>query len=207
MCQDLVNWLIQVQMENLLPKILWLVMNIIDCFLTKFIVPGDELQLVSITAIFIAAKYEECQVHSVKMFTIFETCTPCSKKDIFRQEMIILQTLEFKISHYCSLYRWMQKINWAGNYNIRMRRLGKFFMEITLLDWRFLGHKPSPITPFSMFTTRKILGKSWVSFLVSFPVYLVSLRILHHLFVTDSGFQDLLWLLRGLSPAWLSATC
>ena len=60
MRQTLVDWLLQVHLRyHLLPETLWIAVNIVDRFLTKRVVSLVKLQLVGVTAMFIAAKYEE----------------------------------------------------------------------------------------------------------------------------------------------------
>lgn len=56
----LVDWLLQVHLRyHLLPETLWIAINIVDRFLTKRVVSLVKLQLVGVTAMFVAAKYEE----------------------------------------------------------------------------------------------------------------------------------------------------
>ena len=86
-----------------------------------------------------------------------------SREEILKGERIVLQTLDFKISHYCSPYSWMRKISKADDYDIQTRTLSKFLTEVTLLDYRFLRVKPSLVAPIGMYTARKMLGGDWVS--------------------------------------------
>lgn len=65
----LVDWLIEVHTRfHLLPETLFLAVNIIDRFLSAKVVQLDRLQLVGITAMFIAAKYEEVLSPHVENF-------------------------------------------------------------------------------------------------------------------------------------------
>lgn len=86
-----------------------------------------------------------------------------TKEDILKGERIMLQTLDFSISAYCSPYSWCRKISKADEYDIQTRTLCKFLMEVTLLDHRFLRAKPSLIAAVGMYTARKMLGGDWVS--------------------------------------------
>lgn len=63
-------------------------------------------------------------------------------------------TLEFRISHYCSSYNWMQKISKADDYNIQTKTLSKFLTDVTLLDHRFWRAKPSLVTAVGVYTAR-----------------------------------------------------
>lgn len=62
----LVDWLVQIHARyHLIPETLWIAINIIDRFLSKRVVSLVKLQLVGVTAMFIAAKYEEIMAPSV----------------------------------------------------------------------------------------------------------------------------------------------
>lgn len=56
----LIDWLLQVHLRyHMLPETLWIAVNIVDRFLSARVVSLIKLQLVGVTAMFIAAKYEE----------------------------------------------------------------------------------------------------------------------------------------------------
>ncbi|KAK9266076.1 hypothetical protein L1049_003538 [Liquidambar formosana] len=56
----LVDWLIEVHNKfELMPETLYLTINIVDRFLSVKTVPRRELQLVGISAMLMASKYEE----------------------------------------------------------------------------------------------------------------------------------------------------
>lgn len=157
----LVDWLLQVHMRyHMLPETLFIAINIIDRFLSVRVVSLAKLQLVGVIAMFIAAKYEEIVAPSVDEFVAM-TEGGHSKDEIFKGERIILSTLDFKISSYCSPYSWVRKISKADDYDIQVRTLAKFLMEVTLLDHRFLRAKPSLIAAISMYLSKKMLGGQW----------------------------------------------
>ncbi|KAI4525481.1 A/B/D/E cyclin [Schizophyllum commune Loenen D] len=161
MRQTLIDWLLQVHLRyHLMPETLWIATNIIDRFLSKRVVSMVKLQLVGITAMFIAAKYEEILAPSVDEF-VFMTEKGYKKEEILKGERIVLQTLDFKISHYCSPYSWMRRISRADDYDIQTRTLSKFLIEITLLDHRFIRVKPSLVAAVGMYCARKMLGGDW----------------------------------------------
>ncbi|KAH8100087.1 cyclin [Cristinia sonorae] len=163
MRQTLVDWLLQVHLRyHMLPETLWIAVNIVDRFLTKRVVSLVKLQLVGVTAMFIAAKYEEIVAPSVEEF-VFMTENGYTKEEILKGERIMLQTLDFKVSYYCSPYSWMRKISKADDYEIQTRTLSKFLTEVTLLDYRFLRVKPSMVAAIGMYTARRMLGGDWVS--------------------------------------------
>lgn len=65
----LIDWLVEVHQKfRLLPETLFLAVNIIDRFLSLRVCALPKLQLVGITALFIAAKYEEVMCPSITNF-------------------------------------------------------------------------------------------------------------------------------------------
>lgn len=158
----LVDWLLQVHLRyHMLPETLWIAINIIDRFLSNRTVSVVKLQLVGITAIFIAAKYEEILAPSVEEF-VFMTEEGFTKDEILKGERIILQALDFQISHYCSPYNWMRRISKADDYDLQTRTLSKFLIEVTLVDSRFLRAKASLVAAVGMYSARTMLGGDWV---------------------------------------------
>ncbi|CED84043.1 cyclin-dependent protein kinase regulator [Phaffia rhodozyma] len=157
----LIDWLLQVHLRyHMLPETLWIAVNIIDRFLSVRVVSLVKLQLVGVTAMFIAAKYEEILAPSVDEF-VYMTENGYSREEILKGERIILQTLNFNISSYCSPYSWVRRISKADDYDIQTRTLSKFLIEVTLLDYRFLRAKPSMIAAIGMYLANKMLNKKW----------------------------------------------
>jgi G2/mitotic-specific cyclin 1/2 len=99
---------------------------------------------------------------SVEEF-VYMTENGYTKDEILKGERIILQTLDFSISPYCSPYSWVRRISKADDYDIQTRTLSKFLMEVTLLDHQFLRAKPSMIAAVGMYLARRMLGGDWVS--------------------------------------------
>ncbi|KAG8991507.1 hypothetical protein FRB94_012451 [Tulasnella sp. JGI-2019a] len=161
MRKTLVDWLLQVHLRyHMLPETLWIAINIVDRFLSRRVVSLVKLQLVGVTAMFVASKYEEIMAPSVEEFS-FMTENTYSREEILKGEKIILQTLEFNISAYCSPYTWVRRISKADDYDIQTRTLCKFLMEVTLLDHRFLRAKPSLVAAIGMYTSKRMLSGSW----------------------------------------------
>lgn len=97
---------------------------------------------------------------SVEEF-VYMTENGYTKEEILKGERIILQTLNFEISSYCSPYSWVRKISKADDYDIQTRTLSKFLMEVTLLDHQFLRAKPSYIAAVGMYVARRMLDGDW----------------------------------------------
>ena len=75
----LIDWLIEVHLKfKLLPETLFITVSIIDRYLEKQKVAKSKLQLVGVTALFIASKYEEIYPPEIKDF-VFITDNAYSK--------------------------------------------------------------------------------------------------------------------------------
>jgi cyclin-like protein len=197
MRQTLVDWLLQVHLRyHMLPETLWIAVNIVDRFLSQRTVSLVKLQLVGVIAMFIASKYEEILAPSVDEF-VFMTENGYSKEEILKGEWIVLQTLEFNISHYCSPYSWMRKISHADDYDIQTRTLSKFLAEVSLLDHRFLRVKPSMIAAIGMYTARRMLGGDWVSIPFLEITWVLTWQ-------TERRIRFLFWLHRRAIRTWIS---
>jgi G2/mitotic-specific cyclin 1/2 len=158
----LVDWLIEVHTRfRLLPETLFLAVNIIDRFLSAEVVALDRLQLVGVTAMFIASKYEEVLSPHVANFSHVADET-FSDKEILDAERHVLATLEYNMS-FPNPMNFLRRISKADNYDIQTRTLGKYLMEISLLDHRFMGFPQSQIAAASMYLARLILERGpWV---------------------------------------------
>ncbi|KAK2737169.1 G2/mitotic-specific cyclin [Myotisia sp. PD_48] len=154
----LVDWLIEVHTRfRLLPETLFLTVNIVDRFLSAEVVALDRLQLVGVTAMFIASKYEEVLSPHVASFTHVADNT-FTDKEILDAERHILATLNYDIS-YPNPMNFLRRVSKADDFDGRTRTLGKYFMEISLLDYRLMPYRQSHIAAASMFLARLIFNR------------------------------------------------
>lgn len=189
MRSTLIDWLLQVHLRyHMLPETLWIAINIIDRFLSKRVVSVVKLQLVGVTAMFVAAKYEEILAPSVDEY-VKMTEGGYKKEEILKGEKIVLQTIDFKISSYCSPYSWVRRISKADDYNLQTRTLCKFLMEMTLLDHRFLRAKPSMIAAIGMYSARKMLGLDWDDAFIFYSGKVEEELVAGHQFIVEALAQ------------------
>lgn len=167
----LVDWLIEVHTRfRLLPETLFLAVNIIDRFLSAEVVALDRLQLVGVTAMFIASKYEEVLSPHVANFSHVADET-FSDKEILDAERHVLATLEYNMS-FPNPMNFLRRISKADNYDIQTRTLGKYLMEISLLDHRFMTYPQSHIAAAAMYLARLILERGpWDATLAHYAGY------------------------------------
>ncbi|PHH91559.1 hypothetical protein CDD83_11210 [Cordyceps sp. RAO-2017] len=167
----LIDWLIEVHTRfHLLPETLFLAVNIIDRFLSEKVVQLDRLQLVGITAMFIASKYEEVLSPHVENFKRI-TDNGFSEAEILSAERFVLSTLNYDLS-YPNPMNFLRRVSKADNYDIQSRTIGKYLMEISLLDHRFIAYRPSHCAAAAMYLARLMLDRGeWDDALAHYAGY------------------------------------
>jgi len=157
----LIDWLIDIHNQfRLLPETLYLAVNIVDRFLSSREVDTYKLQLVGVTAMFIAAKYEEIVAPSVQNYLCVQDLY--NEDEILRAERYVLKALDFGL-HYPNPMSFLRRNSKADNYDPLSRTFAKFLMELSLIDHRFLFFPPSKVAAASMYLSRLILDRGeWV---------------------------------------------
>ena len=93
MREILIDWLIEVHLKfGLLQETLFLTVNLIDRFLSTTSVNRNKLQLVGVTAMLIASKYEEIYPPIVSDF-VYITDNAYTKEEILAMEEHMLMAL------------------------------------------------------------------------------------------------------------------
>lgn len=147
---------------RLLPETLFLAVNIIDRFLSSRVVSLAKLQLVGITCMFIAAKVEEIVAPSAQNF-LYCADSSYTEGEILQAEKYILKTLEWSMN-FPSPIHFLRRVSKADDYNVQVRTVAKYLMEISCVEWRLLSAPPSVLAASSIWLARLILGKEeWVS--------------------------------------------
>lgn len=167
----LVDWLLEVHTRfRLLPETLFLAVNIIDRFLPTKIVQLDRLQLVGVTAMFIASKYEEVLSPHVQNFRHVAD-DGFTEEEILSAERFVLSALDYDLS-YPNPMNFLRRISKADNYDIQTRTLGKYLLEIGCLDHRFIAHPPSQVAGAAMYLARLVLDRGpWDATLTHYAGY------------------------------------
>ncbi|KAI9358712.1 cyclin-like protein [Pilaira anomala] len=156
----LIDWVVEIHyLFQLLPETLYLTVNIIDRFLSLRMVALSKLQLVGITALFIATKFEEMACPNIQDF-LFMTDNAVKEDQLIRAERFILQVLDFHLC-YPNPVNFLRRVcRKELKCTDHTRILAKYFMEISCIDHRFIGIRPSKIAAASLWLSKKMLGNS-----------------------------------------------
>eukprot|EP01124_Arcella_intermedia_P024137 TRINITY_DN39_c0_g1_i2.p1 TRINITY_DN39_c0_g1~~TRINITY_DN39_c0_g1_i2.p1 ORF type:complete len:335 (-),score=54.40 TRINITY_DN39_c0_g1_i2:150-1154(-) len=168
----LVDWLVEVhRMFKLIPETLFLSVNIIDRYLSLKNVPRDKLQLVGITSMLIASKYEEIYAPESNDF-VYISDGAYSKEQILLMEQQILNTLNFNLLHPSPLH-FLRRYSKAAGSDYTIHTLCKYLIELMLLDVGFLKFNASEIAAGAVFLARAMTQKSafWSGTLEHYSTY------------------------------------
>ncbi|NXG13290.1 CCNB2 protein, partial [Grallaria varia] len=153
----LVDWLIQVHSRfHLLQETLYMCVAVMDRFLQNYPVPRKKLQLVGVTALLVASKYEEILCPDVADF-VYITDNAYTSQEIREMEMIILKELNFDLGRPLPIH-FLRRASKAGEADAKQHTLAKYLMELTLIDYDMVHHRPSEIAAAALCLSKKILG-------------------------------------------------
>ncbi|XP_065850251.1 cyclin-A2-2-like [Euphorbia lathyris] len=160
----LIDWLVEVSEEyKLVPDTLYLTVNLIDRFLSENYVEKQRLQLLGVTCMLIASKYEEICAPRVEEFC-FITDNTYTRSEVLKMETQVLNFLYFHISVPTTktfLRRYIQAAQ--ASYKVpcvELELLGNYLTELTLIEYDFLKFLPSLIAASAVFLARWTLDQS-----------------------------------------------
>ncbi|KAM4893406.1 G2/mitotic-specific cyclin-B2 isoform 2-T2 [Sylvia borin] len=153
----LVDWLVQVHSRfRLLQETLYMCVAIMDRFLQSYPVPRKKLQLVGVTALLVASKYEEILSPDIADF-VYITDNAYTSNEIREMEMIILKELNFDLGRPLPIH-FLRRASKAGEADAKQHTLAKYLMELTLIDYDMVHHRPSEIAAAALCLSQKVLG-------------------------------------------------
>ena len=194
----LVDWLVEVHLKfKLVPETLYLTINLIDRFLEKEEVSRPRLQLVGVTSLLIASKYEE--IYPPELRDLVYICDKAyTKQDVrFRfsfvhyfssmrltnhplfslplqildMEETILMTLEYNVtipSAHAFLVRYLK----AGHADKKIVQLSCYILDGTLQSYNLLHYLPSQLAGAAVFIARRVVGRNaWSPTLLKYSMY------------------------------------
>ena len=129
MRQILIDWLAEVHLKfKLLPETFFLTINFIDRFLNKVQIPRTELQLVAVSSLLIATKYEEIYPPEISSF-VYITDNAYNQEQILNMEIKILDALDYDLT-YPTQYRYLELIGVKLNFEEKNLFKIQYLLEI-----------------------------------------------------------------------------
>ncbi|KAL0851269.1 hypothetical protein ABMA28_007104 [Loxostege sticticalis] len=141
----LIDWLVEVQRQfSLVLETFHLTVGIIDRYLQAMPnVQRNQLQLVGVTAMFIASKYEEIYPPDVGDF-VYVTDNAYSKSDVFACEREIMSKLGFCLARPIPL-SFLRRFVKAAHGTSKNHHLAKYFVDLSLVEYSMAHYRPSEL--------------------------------------------------------------
>ena len=151
----LFDWLVEVHLKfKLLPETLFITLNIIDRYLSKQIIERKYFQLLGITAMFIASKYEEIYSPEMKDY-IYMTDNSYTKKQMLQMENDILKTIEFNITIPTPL-RFVELLQQFLNLNTKNIYMCQYLIELAVMNYKMIKYSPLLIATCAVYLEKKL---------------------------------------------------
>ena len=191
----LVDWLVEVHLKfKLVPETLYLTINLIDRYLERKEVSRPKLQLVGVTCLLLASKYEEIYPPELRDLVyicdraytktdVSSLCLNIAEKfycllifylfalQIIDMEEQILKTLEYNItvpSAHSFLVRYLK----AGHADKKIVQISCYLMDGTLQSYPLLSFLPSQLAAAAVFISRRVVGRNgWSPTLLNYSDY------------------------------------
>ncbi|XP_017970209.1 PREDICTED: G2/mitotic-specific cyclin-2 isoform X2 [Theobroma cacao] len=149
----LIDWLIEVHYKfQLMDETLFLTINLIDRFLERCTVIRKKLQLVGMTAMLLACKYEEVSVPLVEDFVLISD-KAYTRKDVLDMEKLMVNTLQFSMS-VPTPYVFIRRFLKAAQSDKKLEFLSFFLIELCLVEYEMLKFPPSLLAAAAIYTAQ-----------------------------------------------------
>ncbi|XP_066372768.1 cyclin-A3-1-like [Miscanthus floridulus] len=158
----LIDWLVEVAEEyKLVSDTLYLTVSYIDRFLTANALNRQRLQLLGVSAMLVASKYEEISPPNVEDFC-YITDNTYTKQEVVKMESDILNVLKFEVGNPTPKTFLRMFIRSAQEDNnkypsLQLEFLGSYLCELSLLDYSLLRFLPSLVAASVVFVARLTL--------------------------------------------------
>ncbi|EME30308.1 Cyclin-B2-4 [Galdieria sulphuraria] len=154
----LIDWLVDVHLKfKLLPETLYLTVNLIDRFLSLQHITRQKLQLVGVTAMLIASKYEEIYPPEVRDFE-YITDKAYNKEEILSMEAIMLNILKFDLTIASSL-NFLTRFLKAADADKQSMLFANYLLELCLSHYKMIRYEPSRMAASAVYLTGKLVGR------------------------------------------------
>ncbi|ALC42288.1 CycB [Drosophila busckii] len=154
----LIDWINEVHLQfHLAAETFHLAVAIIDRYLqavkdTK----RSYLQLVGVTALFIATKYEELFPPVISDF-VFITDDTYTARQICLMELKILKAIDMNLSRPLPLH-FLRRYSKAARAEDEHHAMSKYFLELSSMDYELASYRPSEIAAASLFLSLHLLN-------------------------------------------------
>ncbi|KAJ0431902.1 putative cyclin [Helianthus annuus] len=159
----LIDWLVEVCEEyGLASETFYLTVALIDIYLSKKCIGKRRLQLLGITCMLVASKYEEICAPRVEEFC-FITDSTYTRADVLEMEHQILDVLSFQLS-VPTIKKFLRRFLLAAQSSykapvIELEFLANYLAELSQIEYRFIKFLPSLIAASAVYLAKWTLDQ------------------------------------------------
>ncbi|KAL4302543.1 hypothetical protein GQ457_10G006040 [Hibiscus cannabinus] len=171
----LINWLIEVHLKfDLMQETLYLMVNLLDRYLSEVQIKKNEMQLVGLTTLLLASKYEDFWHPRVKDL-ISISAEAYTSEQMLKMEKLVLKSLKFRLNA-PTPYVFMLRFIKAAQSDTKFEHLAFYLIELCLVEYEALKFKPSLLCASAIYLARCTLqmSPSWTPLLRRHTCYDVS---------------------------------
>lgn len=152
----LINWLTNVHISfQLCSETFYIAVSLIDRYMAREAVPKGRIQLVGITSLFIASKFEEIYYPEISEFV-----TVCdklyTKRDIIKMELEMLGKLNFELGRPLPAH-FLRRGSKAAHADGRTHMLAKYLCELSLADYDTAHWNPSLLAATALYVSLRLI--------------------------------------------------
>jgi G2/mitotic-specific cyclin-B, other len=164
----LADWLVEVHLKfKMVPETLYLTVNIIDRYLSQKQVRRSKLQLVGVSALLVASKYEEIYPPELRDL-IYITDKAYNKQEILQMENEIINTLHWNMT-VPTVHAFLCRFLKAAHADRTMVQLACYIAERTLQEQSMVKYLPSVVAASAVYAARTSLRRHpWSPTLVKY---------------------------------------
>lgn len=155
----LIDWLIEVHYKfELRPETLYLTVNLIDRFLAIQPVIRKNLQLVGVTAMLLASKYEELSAPLVKDLILISD-NAYTRNEVLQMETLMINKLQYDLS-VPVVYVFVKRFLKVAQSDTKVELLAFYIIDLCLVEYEMVKFPPSMLAAAAVFTAQCTLGKA-----------------------------------------------
>uniref|UniRef100_A0A803NRY7 B-like cyclin n=1 Tax=Cannabis sativa TaxID=3483 RepID=A0A803NRY7_CANSA len=163
----LINWLIEVHLKfDLMQETLYLTITLLDRYLSQVAIKKNEMQLVGLTALLLASKYEDSWQWIPRVKDLLSiSAESYTREQMLGMEKLILKKLKFKLKYTNSVCL-----------HAKLEHLAFYLIELCLVEYEALMFKPSLLCASAIYVARCTLKMAphWTPLLCQHAHYEVS---------------------------------
>ncbi|XP_077244422.1 cyclin b3;1 isoform X2 [Tasmannia lanceolata] len=153
----LINWLVEVHLKfELMQETLFLMVELFDRFIAMITIKKDEIQLVGLTTLLLASKYEDFWHPKIKDLLSISV-NVYTRDEMLAMEKLILKKLMFRLNA-PTPYVFMLRFLKAAQSDTKLEHLAFYLIELCLVEYEALKFKPSLLCASAIYVARCTLN-------------------------------------------------